>query len=993
MASSSGRSHVDVNERRLRPIYDCLDNGNNKKAIQEADRILKKQRDFSCAKALKCLALVRLGRHDESTPLLQDVHCQQPHDEPTLQAMAMCYRELYKLDLMADMYENAYKKKPDSEEILNALFMAYVRIGNYKKQQQVAMALHKLRPQKNPYYFWAVMSIVMQAYENENLANSMFLPLAGKMVEKFINEGRLEAEAEVRIYLIILQSMAKFEEALAVLKGPLSEKLVSEPDFPSFLEVELLTKLELWTTVNTAYKRLIESNPDSWQCYKEYLRSSFILIDAHSNTEDGVVNCSDTAADDTVERVVEFLSTMVRRDRDSREGATPPQLPYPIRGPYLGRLELLRILKDRNDVNWNKVLGNPLELICQYYDQFGDKPCCFSDLQLYAALLNETEKQQMITELLAKLGIHSQDGQIVMAADIKVIQRHILLIQLSRYYGFHRQMETEKCLSLAEELLQRYTDGLKFGESLTSTDQQYVDSYMLLLIHLLHDVALSTKNDQYIWHALVLLEMSLTKSPTNSQLKLLAIQLYAQIGAFMPCYNLYESLEIKHIQHDTLGYVVCNHVLRLGHLSVAHTIFDNTLRFFASVHKDTSDYLISCYKYGSFPKVQEFVQFRHRLQNSLQFAICTAEKLLLDIISNASSHQMTVDIINGMDIDPMTEQTDFSGLCDNRDDSILFSCEPNKVVDKNELKQKSFLEEKAWLHIRNLTARCLVTAVRLGSPLAGGTTAPESAAVRNGSDAKTVKLRDVLVQLRGELAQCLSDSRQLNKSQMTNDLCLDLYRTRLSAFMRLDLGDRFLIVLDLLLSSELHQNGQQDGQKASTSFSPAQKPAKSLSSLTQENRRPMVMVCGEEEHKQIMVEMLENSVLLAEHISQVTIVMGACHEILKPFKASLNKKGKKKKEMDPVMVSVFKDYDRFLSETLSAVGDLQEAFSEPLAGDKLAFQLDGLKIENSNPLFQQIDEALEPSIRKKVTASYQTTAAEMKTLLDRKLRYLENLKF
>jgi len=60
------------------------------------------------------------------------------------------------------MYKNAYEKKPDSEDILNALFMAYVRIGNYKKQQQIAMALHKLRPLKNPYYFWAVMSIVMQ---------------------------------------------------------------------------------------------------------------------------------------------------------------------------------------------------------------------------------------------------------------------------------------------------------------------------------------------------------------------------------------------------------------------------------------------------------------------------------------------------------------------------------------------------------------------------------------------------------------------------------------------------------------------------------------------------------------------------------------------------------------------------------------------------------------------------------------------------------------
>ena len=66
------------------------------------------------------------------------------------------------MDLIAEMYESAYKRKPDSEDILNALFMAYVRLGNYKKQQQTGMALHKLRPNKNPYYFWAVMSIVMQ---------------------------------------------------------------------------------------------------------------------------------------------------------------------------------------------------------------------------------------------------------------------------------------------------------------------------------------------------------------------------------------------------------------------------------------------------------------------------------------------------------------------------------------------------------------------------------------------------------------------------------------------------------------------------------------------------------------------------------------------------------------------------------------------------------------------------------------------------------------
>jgi N-terminal acetyltransferase B complex non-catalytic subunit len=66
------------------------------------------------------------------------------------------------VEQIVDLYENARKSKPDNEEILSALFMAYVRLGNYKKQQQTAMLLHRLQPQKNPYYFWAIMSIVMQ---------------------------------------------------------------------------------------------------------------------------------------------------------------------------------------------------------------------------------------------------------------------------------------------------------------------------------------------------------------------------------------------------------------------------------------------------------------------------------------------------------------------------------------------------------------------------------------------------------------------------------------------------------------------------------------------------------------------------------------------------------------------------------------------------------------------------------------------------------------
>ena len=63
-----------VAERRLRPIYDWLDNGNNKKALQEADKVLKKQPEFQCCRVLKCLALIRLGKEGEAESILNKVN-------------------------------------------------------------------------------------------------------------------------------------------------------------------------------------------------------------------------------------------------------------------------------------------------------------------------------------------------------------------------------------------------------------------------------------------------------------------------------------------------------------------------------------------------------------------------------------------------------------------------------------------------------------------------------------------------------------------------------------------------------------------------------------------------------------------------------------------------------------------------------------------------------------------------------------------------------
>ncbi len=56
-----------------------------------------------------------------------------------------------------------------------------------------------------------------------------------------------------------------------------------------------------------------------------------------------------------------------------------------------------------------------------------------------------------------------------------------------------------------------------------------------------------------IWQAVVLLERALADSPSNFQMKLLLIALYAKLGACTPACVLFETMEIKHIQQDALG--------------------------------------------------------------------------------------------------------------------------------------------------------------------------------------------------------------------------------------------------------------------------------------------------------------------------------------------------------------------------------------------------------------------------------------------------------
>lgn len=74
-------------------VLDCLDFGSFKKAVQEADKVLKKFPNQQCARALKALALLRLGREDEFEQMFSVLQKEKIMDDATLQVMKFVYRE------------------------------------------------------------------------------------------------------------------------------------------------------------------------------------------------------------------------------------------------------------------------------------------------------------------------------------------------------------------------------------------------------------------------------------------------------------------------------------------------------------------------------------------------------------------------------------------------------------------------------------------------------------------------------------------------------------------------------------------------------------------------------------------------------------------------------------------------------------------------------------------------------------------------------------
>ncbi|KAH6932585.1 hypothetical protein HPB50_007832 [Hyalomma asiaticum] len=997
--------------------HHCLDNGNHKKALQEAEKLLKKQKDFSCAKALKALALVRLSRSDEALSVLKELQAEAPTDDATLQAMTLCYRELERPELVVEAYERATQKEPQNEELLSHLFMGYVRVGRPREQRRTALALHRLR-HKNPYYFWAVMSLVLEAAQptTSPAERSTLLLLAQRMVDKFVKERRIEAEAEVQLYLMVLEMQEKYQEALDVLHGPLGDSLTSYLDFVHQRKVELLSKLDRWPEVNSVCKSLLLGNrtcsfylfffasPDNWQYYKQYLDSVEMLqasgwTPTESSTEDGECDELCPAADHNYEMALAFIESL---KESCKKGGL-------LRGPCMAHVAVMVREKASPEVL--------ADLLMDFFKRTSHKPSCLLDLSYLINLCAFTHEDfiKLVDRMEASLKEELPDSW-QKPPDVSAMQRHLTVCQLRHYSCHSSRLSLEDRLGVVRELFASYQHGLQFGMELLATDFQPADNYAVLAGCLLLEHWQESGDCHLLLRLLVALEKALLNSPSCFQIKLLLLKIYARIGSAGPCHHFAELLDIKHIQHDTLGYLVTPVFLKAGHFQTANNNMNLALKLFTGNYKDTTDYLIACYKYGSFTKIQEMMRFRERLNNSLHFALLTADKMILELLLEAKSQETLKQMLTSMEIDPINDKTEWNALTDNRDVRIFreWGATRRKLLD--EYLERTRQEEVVWLRMRNLLLRLLAACHQLCSqqpplqqqhhtsvapaggdyvgndnerPLANGERAP-CAGGTGGPLAVATSLLDSLHETALE-ADALPPHPQAGSKSPVLLYVVQPYPVlcpqpgRLGAFVSGDclrvLLAAFQWVVDLYkVNEELSMEAPANAEiKVGDSLVPL---VKSMVSKV----------------KDLKVDSLQSTSIFLEALTNATEVIGWCSlvaatgsSLVRPPRQAVAKKGKKKtKEASSIDEASTKTFVLLLGELESAVTDLQAVVSQAPA-DMLTNLMASLNLDHEEPFLQGTEE-LSKLVRQRIEQSYADSLKELGTMLDSKLKLLQSLR-
>lgn len=686
------KAELAVLERRLRPIYDGLDTQNYKKALTEAEKVLRKHPNTNAAKVLRALALIRMDKTAEAMEIIEALDVPGAHhDELTLQAFIHCYRDSSQAKKVITLYERAIQVDP-SEANLTQLFMAYSRERMHKEQQKIGLRLFKEFGNR-PYYFWSVMSLILQANADPELGKKMLLPLADKMVKA--QEGKGEngegKSAELEIQLLILEGQEKWKECAEFVDKPEATALPLAPYNLVEKGMDYWMKDGQYEKVLALASEAVEKMPDNWNLWKLIVESTVAIVEKllESEKKEDI---------EVAKSHMKTLSELIEKVQKVVE--------YKCRSPYIVTFMAHKafgaISKPFPDMeNLNSLFGEPVEKMMEYVDHFYKKPVCFADLQMFLFDLSSDQQKEFLK------GLNSWIAKVSAADDIPGDESKIWAIILTercrRTLGEYEKQTPEYLRSLFQQLIAQIAACFQKerGEHAQGVLANFATAHLW--------EAYRKENDLTKFYELILLlEFIATTNKTDPLCKLSLMRAYSDICATGRITALQKTLDIKSIQMDTLGHMTFPVFETSGRFNLAIIQNSQLCLMYEQADKEIQETIAQAYRNGKFSAIARMTMVSSRMRNSVQkTAAEVMNRYLSALFVLDNIDQITVTLWG--DEDPIGEKRiDWKQMEDTRDfNSLPYTETPEYEALLDDMKTRTFKELIDISELRSSMCRAL----------------------------------------------------------------------------------------------------------------------------------------------------------------------------------------------------------------------------------------------------------------------------------------------
>ncbi|KAG2619988.1 hypothetical protein PVAP13_3NG154600 [Panicum virgatum] len=612
MASKFGLAG-GIPERRVRPIWDAVDSRQYKAALKLCTGLLAKHPTSPYALALKALILERMGKPDEA--LSVSLNAKEllysdnifHFDDLTLSTLQIVFQRLDRLDLATSCYEYACTKYPSNLELMMGLFNCYVREYSYVKQQQTALKMYKTVGEER-FLLWAVCSIQLQVHFTSG--GVKLLALAEALLKKHINSHSLHEPEALAFYISILEQQEKYDAALEVLSGDLGSLLGREED-----------KLRLQQVAMLPHQRYIRRS-SSLGCLLEH----DVNLPKPCTGEHTCPSCSvDLALPNKTCLSQELVESRLTSALSFVQRLQENNLSDCVRGPHLANIEIER----QRCLNGNPNNIKLMEALVKYFHRFGHLSCSASDVEIYLHMLSGNDMSELLDEISGSFDASS--------VSVNTLGWTITLFKIQEILGTLFTKPTTELQGIAKRMVDTFYKNLSLSNELDLQESMYGEELLSMASSILVQLYWRTRNLGYLLEAILVLEFGLTVRKYVWQYKITLVHLYSYLGALPLAHKWYITLEVKNILLESVSHHILPQMLNSPFLQHAADLVKDYLKFMDDHLKESADLTCLAYRHRTYSKVIEFVQFRDRLQRSMQYLSVKSDSVMLHLKQKADS--------------------------------------------------------------------------------------------------------------------------------------------------------------------------------------------------------------------------------------------------------------------------------------------------------------------------------------------------------------------